>query len=113
MILASAAVLTLIYLGKLILVVVLISILLAFVLAPIVDALVQLQHSQGGWDRCWPLLMLVGALGFASYVSYSRALDFMQEAAPVQGQDSGARRQDPRAGRTDRENHRHGSAREP
>jgi predicted PurR-regulated permease PerM len=78
LILASAAVLTLIYLGKLILVVVLISILLAFVLAPIVDALVQFNIPRAVGSLV-AVLMLVGALGFASYGSYSRALDFMQE----------------------------------
>jgi predicted PurR-regulated permease PerM len=78
LILASATVLTLIYLGKLILVVVLISILLAFVLAPIVDALVQLNIPRAAGSLL-AVLMLVGALGFASYASYSRALDFMQE----------------------------------
>ncbi len=42
-ILASAAVLCLIYVGKLLLVVILVSILLSFVLAPIVDLLVRFQ----------------------------------------------------------------------
>jgi predicted PurR-regulated permease PerM len=78
LILASAAVLTLIYLGKLILVVVLISILLAFVLAPIVDALVQFNIPRAVGSLL-AVMMLVGALGFASYASYSRAIDFMQE----------------------------------
>ncbi len=78
LILASAAVLTLIYLGKLILVVVLISVLLAFVLAPIVDALVQFNIPRAVGSLL-AVFMLVGALGFASYASYSRALDFMQE----------------------------------
>src|ERR1044071_5771661 len=41
--LASAAVLTMVYLAKLILTVILISILLAFVLAPIADLLVRLN----------------------------------------------------------------------
>ncbi len=81
--------LTLIYLGKLILVVVLISILLAFVLAPIVDALGSLSDIPGTLESLLAVLMLVGALGSASYASYSRALDFMQELpkykAKIQG----------------------------
>src|ERR1700753_3023939 len=71
LILASAAVLTLIYLGKLILVVVLISILLSFVLAPIVDALVQFNIPRAV-GALLAVMMLVGALGVASYASYSR-----------------------------------------
>lgn len=78
LILASATVLTLIYLGKLILVVVLISILLAFVLAPIVDGLVQFNVPRSVGSLL-AVAMLVGAILFASYASYSRALDFMHE----------------------------------
>ena len=78
LILASAAVLTLLYLGKLILVVVLLSILLAFVLAPIVDFLVELSIPRAV-GAFLAVALLVGALGCVSYVSYSRALDFMHE----------------------------------
>jgi predicted PurR-regulated permease PerM len=77
-ILASAAVLTLIYVGKLILVVVLISILLSFVLAPLVDLMVRFQIPRAV-GALVAVMLLVGALGAASYVSYSRALDFMHE----------------------------------
>ena len=78
LILASAAVLTLIYLGKLILVVVLVSILLSFVLAPIVDFLVEfnIPKAVGAFAA---VAMLVIAIGGASYASYSRALDFMHQ----------------------------------
>jgi len=78
LILASGAVLTLIYLGKLILVVVLISILLAFVLAPIVDFLVQFSIPRAVGSLL-AVAMLVGAISLATYVSYSRALDFMHQ----------------------------------
>jgi predicted PurR-regulated permease PerM len=87
-ILASAAVLTLIYIGKLILVVVLISILLAFVLAPIVDLQVRFQIPRPA-GAFVAVVILLGALGAATYVSYSHALDFMQEVprykAKIQG----------------------------
>jgi len=78
LILASAAVLTLIYLGKLILVVVLVSILLSFVLAPIVDFLVEfnIPKAVGAFAA---VALLVIAIGGASYASYSRALDFMHQ----------------------------------
>ncbi len=77
-ILASAAVLSLIYVAKLILVVVLISILLSFVLAPLVDLMVRFQIPRAV-GALVAVMLLVGALGAASYVSYSRALDFMHE----------------------------------
>jgi predicted PurR-regulated permease PerM len=77
-ILASGAVLTLIYLARLPLVVILVSILLAFVLAPIADLMVRfnIPRAVGSFVA---VTLLVGALGAASYVSYSRALDFVHE----------------------------------
>jgi predicted PurR-regulated permease PerM len=87
-ILASAAVLTLIYIGKLILVVVLVSILLAFVLAPIVDVQVRFNIPRPA-GALVAVAILLGALGAATYVSYSHALDFMHEVpkykANIQG----------------------------
>jgi predicted PurR-regulated permease PerM len=77
-ILASAAVLTLVYLAKLILTVALISILLAFVLAPVADLLVRFSVPRG-FSALLSVLLLVSCLGFASYASYSRALDFARE----------------------------------
>ena len=77
-ILAAGAVLTLIYVAKLLLVVVLISILLSFVLAPLVDLMVRFQIPRAAGAMV-AVLLLVGAIGAASYVSYSRALDFMHE----------------------------------
>jgi predicted PurR-regulated permease PerM len=78
LILAVAAVLTLIYLAKLILVVILISILLAFVLAPVVDVLdtFAVPRSLGSLIA---VVLLVAAVGGASYVSYSRAMDFLDQ----------------------------------
>jgi predicted PurR-regulated permease PerM len=70
------------------LVVVLISILIAFVLAPIVDLQVRFEipRAVGAFVA---VAILVGALGFVSYASYSRALDFMHEVpkykARIQG----------------------------
>lgn len=95
-ILASAAILTLIYVAKLILVVVLISVLLAFVLAPIVDALVRFKVPRA-FGALVAVALLVCSLGFASYVSYSRALDFMHEVpkykARIQGMGAKIREQ--------------------
>ncbi|HLI62345.1 MAG TPA: AI-2E family transporter [Terriglobales bacterium] len=77
-ILAAAAVLCLIYFAKLILIVVLVSVLLAFVLAPLVDFLMRFQVPRAV-GALLAVAMLVAALGSASYISYSRAVAFMLE----------------------------------
>jgi len=95
-ILASAAVLCLIYVGKLLLVVILVSILLSFVLAPIVDLLVRFQVPRAP-AALLAVGLLVGVLGLASYGSYSRALEFMHEVpkykARIQGMGAKLREQ--------------------
>ena len=78
LILAIAAVLTMLYVAKLILVIVLISILIAFVLAPLVDLLNRFDIPNA-LASLIAVLLLVIAVGAATYVSYSRALSFMQE----------------------------------
>jgi predicted PurR-regulated permease PerM len=77
-ILASAAVLSLIYLAKMLLVVILVSVLLSFVLAPVADLLVGFEIPRAVGSLI-AVGILVFALAFASYVSYSRAVDFMHE----------------------------------
>ncbi|MGB8768441.1 MAG: AI-2E family transporter [Candidatus Korobacteraceae bacterium] len=77
-ILAIAAVLTMLYVGKLILVIVLVSILIAFVLAPLVDLLTRFSLPNA-LASLIAVLLLVMAVGAATYFSYSRALSFMQE----------------------------------
>jgi predicted PurR-regulated permease PerM len=78
LILAIAAVLTMLYVAKLILVIVLLSILIAFVLAPVVDVLTRFSLPNA-LSSLVAVLLLVMALGVATYLSYSRALSFMQE----------------------------------
>jgi predicted PurR-regulated permease PerM len=77
-ILAGAAVLCLIYFAKLILIVALVSILLSFVLAPIIDFLMRFQVPRAV-GALLAVLMLVAALGSVSYISYNRAAAFMLE----------------------------------
>jgi len=77
-ILAAAAVLTLIYVGKFILVVILISILTSFVLAPAVDFLTRFQIPRG-LGALVSVVVLVVLLAGAGYVSYSRAMAFMHQ----------------------------------
>ena len=78
LILAAAAFLTLIYFAKLILVVVLLSILMSFVLAPVVDLLTNFQIPRG-LGSLIAVLLLVTFLLSATYISYSRAVAFMHE----------------------------------
>ncbi len=78
LILAAAAVLTLIYIGKFILIVVLVSILMSFVLAPVVDFLTRFQIPRG-LGALISVVLLVVAILAATYVSYSRAVDFMYQ----------------------------------
>jgi predicted PurR-regulated permease PerM len=77
-ILASAAVLSLMYVAKLLLVVILIAILMAFVLAPVVDALANLRVPRQ-LSAFIAVLLMVGALATLTYFSYARALDFMSQ----------------------------------
>jgi predicted PurR-regulated permease PerM len=78
LILAAGTVLTLVYVAKLLLVVILLSILFSFVLAPIVDLLTRVNIPRAV-GALLSVTMLVVALGAASYLSYSRALAFMYE----------------------------------
>ena len=77
-ILAVAVVLSLIYVAKLILVVVLVSILISFVLAPVVDFLVAQQVPRAVASFIAVALLVCAGLG-ATYLSYSRAVDFAHE----------------------------------
>ncbi len=78
LILAIAAVLTMLYVGKLILSVILVAILIAFVLAPLVDLLTKFGVPNA-LASLVAVLLLVIAMGTATYLSYNRALSFMQE----------------------------------
>ncbi len=77
-IVASAAVLTLMYVAKLILVVVLTAILLSFVLAPVVDGLAELRIPKQ-LGAFLAVSFLVFSVAIVSYLSYARALDFLSE----------------------------------
>lgn len=77
-ILAVAVVLYLIFVAKLILIVLLVSILLSFVLAPVVDFLVVQQVPRAVASFVAVTLLVTATLG-ATYLSYSRALNFAHE----------------------------------
>jgi predicted PurR-regulated permease PerM len=74
-ILAVAVVLSLIYVAKLILIILLVSVLVSFVLAPVVDFLVMQQVPRGVGSFIAVFVLVCACLG-ATYVSYSRALEF-------------------------------------
>jgi predicted PurR-regulated permease PerM len=77
-ILATAAVLSLMYIAKLILVVILTGVLLSFVLTPAVDALTNLRVPRA-LAAFISVALMVGTIALVSYVSYARALDFMSQ----------------------------------
>ncbi len=88
LILAAATVLVLVYVAKLLLVVILLSILLSFVLAPIVDLLTRFNIPRA-LGALLSVSLLVVALGAASYLSYSRALSIHARGAQVQSPNPG------------------------
>jgi predicted PurR-regulated permease PerM len=77
-ILATAAVLSLLYVAKLILVVFLIAVLMSFVLAPIVDGLASFRIPRPV-AALFAVMLLVVSLSLVSYLSYARALDFLSQ----------------------------------
>lgn len=77
-ILATAAVLCLLYFAKLILVVFLTAVLMAFVLAPVVDGLANFRMPRQV-AALFAVLLLVVSVSLVSYLSYARALDFLSQ----------------------------------
>lgn len=84
-VLATAAVLTLIYYAKPVLIVVLVSVLIAFALTPIVDFCERHFHFPKSFGALVAVLLLVGALYGVTWVSYTRAVDFMQQLPKYSG----------------------------
>jgi predicted PurR-regulated permease PerM len=76
-IIAVGVVLTLCYVAELVLVVMLSSILLAFILAPVVDFFVQARLPRS-LASLIAVLLLLGLLYGVSYVSYNQASNFIQ-----------------------------------
>ncbi len=85
LLIAALVTITACYVAKLILVVLLVSILLAFILAPLVDlfARIRLPRSVGALIAVILLLAAIGALG---YVSLNKATDFIQDLPRYTGQ---------------------------
>ena len=77
-VLATAAVLTLMYFAKPVLVVTLVSVLLAFILAPIVDACDR-AHFPRWFGSGVAILVLLGLSYLAMYFSYNRAISFLDD----------------------------------
>jgi predicted PurR-regulated permease PerM len=77
-VLATAAVLTLMYFAKPVLVVTLVSVLLAFILAPIVEACDRV-HLPRWFGSGIAILALVGLSYLAMYFSYNRAISFLDD----------------------------------
>lgn len=77
-VIAIAVVLTICYVAKLVLVVLLVSILIAFILEPLVGLMEEIRIPRG-LGALIAVLLLMGAIYGATYVSYSKAQDFMQD----------------------------------
>jgi predicted PurR-regulated permease PerM len=77
-ILAAAAVLSLLYVAKLILVVILSAILLSFVLAPVVDGLANFRIPKQ-LAAFLAVTFLVATVGIVAYLSYARAIEFLSQ----------------------------------
>jgi predicted PurR-regulated permease PerM len=77
-VLATAAVLTLMYFAKPVLVVTLVSVLLGFVLAPIVDACDRI-HLPRWFGSAIAIVIFVGICYSIMYFSYNRAISFMDD----------------------------------
>ena len=77
-VLATAAVLTLMYFAKPVLVVTLVSVLLAFILAPIVDACDRARFPRW-FGSGVAILVLIGVSYLAMYFSYNRAISFLDD----------------------------------
>ncbi|MGA9567522.1 MAG: AI-2E family transporter [Candidatus Korobacteraceae bacterium] len=77
-ILATAAVLSLMSVAKLILVVILTAVLVAFVLAPVVDGLANFRIPRQ-LGSLLAVSLLLAVVGTVAYLSYARALDFLSQ----------------------------------
>src|SRR3954453_539228 len=77
-VLATGAVLTLMYFAKPVLVTVLASVLISFMLAPVVDVLERLRFPKA-LSSLIAVLLLCGICYGITYVSYNRAVQFVQD----------------------------------
>ncbi len=84
-VLASGAVLTLMYFAKPVLIVIMVSVLIAFALAPIVDACERYLRMPKSLGAGIAVLLLLAVLYGLTWVSYTRAVDFMQQLPKYSG----------------------------
>jgi len=83
-VIATGVVLTLCYVGEIVLVVMLVSVLLAFILAPIVDVLCRI-HLPRSLAALVAVLLLLGLLYGGLYLSYNQGLSFLQDLPKYSG----------------------------
>jgi predicted PurR-regulated permease PerM len=84
-VLATAAVLTLTYYAKPVLIVVLVSVLISFALAPIVEFCERFLRLPKSVSSMVAVLLLVGALYGATWASYTQGVDFIQQLPKYSG----------------------------
>ncbi len=84
-VLATGGVLTLMYVAKPVLIVLMVSVLIAFALAPIVDACERFLHMPKSVGAGIAVLLLLAALYGLTWVSYTKGVDFMQQLPRYSG----------------------------
>jgi predicted PurR-regulated permease PerM len=84
-IIAIAALLAGLYFGKLVLIVIMVSVLLAFVLAPLVDLLARLRVPNWAGALISVLLFCAALYGLAN-ISYNKAVSFMEQLPRYRGE---------------------------
>jgi len=84
-VLACGAVLTMMYVAKPVLIVMLVSVLLTFALAPIVDFLERFVHLPKAVGAFVAVLLLVALTYGLTYLSYNRAVGFLQQLPQYSG----------------------------
>jgi predicted PurR-regulated permease PerM len=85
-VLATGAVLTLMYVAKPVLVVVLVSVLIAFALAPIADFCERMLRLPRSVGAMFAVLAMLFALYAVTWASYTRAVDFVQQLPKYSGE---------------------------
>ena len=85
-IIGIGVVLALCYYGELVLVVMLVSVLLAFILAPIVDLMMRFRLPRG-LGAAIAVLLLLGALVGIVYFSYNQASTLLQDVPKYAGRE--------------------------
>ena len=84
-VLATGAVLTLIYLAKPVLIVIMVAVLMSFALAPVVDLCERFLRMPKSLGALVAVLLLVSVVYGLTWISYTRGVDFIQQLPRYSG----------------------------